>query len=102
VLDDCESSYKASQEKLHELDESVYDVKGIMAMVCAHDVPLYLADVEGFGEPRYLAVALLQKLDSMIPENASVGVMYDIADQLDRTIDKVRSNIHYFKAQRAE
>ena len=92
VLNDCESSYKAAQEKVGNVDESAYEVKGIMAMVCSHDVPLLLVDVEIFGETRYLAVALLRKLNGMIPDSATVGVMYDIGDQLDRTIEKV--NIH--------
>ena len=89
VLDDCETSYRAAQEKLKDLDDSAYDIKGIMAMVCVHDVPLALANIDTYGEPRYLAVALLRKLDSMLPTNATVGVMYDIGDQLDRTIEKV-------------
>jgi hypothetical protein len=89
VLDDCESSYRAAQEKLKESDDSAYDIKGVMAMVCAHNVPLAIANIKTFGEPRYLAVALLRKLDSMLPSEATIGVMYDIGDQLDRTIEKV-------------
>jgi hypothetical protein len=92
VLDTCESSYKASQEKLKQ-DESVYAVKGIMALVCSHDIPLLLCNVKGFGEPRYLAVALLRKLATMLPPQATLGVMYDIACQLDRTIGVVRVDI---------
>ena len=89
VLEDCNDSYKTAQEKLSDNDQSVYSTKGVMALVCSHDIPLLLCNITGFGEPRYLAVALLQKLDSMLPENATIGVMYDIADQLDRTIGKV-------------
>jgi hypothetical protein len=89
VLDDCEQSYKAAQEKSQRQADSVYRVKGVMALVCAHDVPMLLCNVDDFGEPRHLAVALLQKLGTMLPSQATLGVMYDIADQLDRTIGKV-------------
>jgi hypothetical protein len=89
VLDDCEQSYKAAQEKVREHDHSVYSTKGIMALVCTHDVPLLLCNIPDFGEPRHLAVALLRKLDEMLPKCATIGIMYDIADQLDRTIGKV-------------
>lgn len=89
VLDDCESSYRAAQEKMKNIDESAYAEKGIMAMVCVHDIPIFLTDIETFGEPRYLAVALLRKLNGMVPPQATIGVMYDIGDQLDRTIEKV-------------
>jgi hypothetical protein len=89
VLDDCEGSYKAAQEKMVELDASAYDSKGIMALTCPHDVPIFVVDVKTKGEPRYLAVALLKNLAAMLPGNATIGVMYDIGDQLERTIEKV-------------
>jgi hypothetical protein len=89
VLDDCENSYKAAQEKMAELDASAYDSKGIMALTCPHDVPLFLVDVKTKGEPRYLAIALLKSLAAMLPGHATIGVMYNIGDQLERTIEKV-------------
>ena len=93
VLDDCETSYKAAQEKMKNLDESAYSSKGIMAMVCTHDIPLFIADIETLGEPRYLAISLIRKLNSLLPPQSTIGIMYDIADQLDRTIEKVLHSI---------
>ena len=53
------------------------------------------------GEPRYYAVALLRKIASGLPPSATIGVMYDIADQLERSIAKVGCvilTIHHFEA----
>jgi hypothetical protein len=90
VLDECEESYKAAQEKMRAVNDDAFDSKGVMALVCVHDVPLLLADVKTRGEPRYLAISLLKKLSNHLPEHATIGVMYDIGDQLDRTIEKVQ------------
>lgn len=60
-----------------------------MALVCRHDIPIYIADIKTLGEPRYYAVALLRKIAADLPSKATIGVMYDIAEQLDRMIGKV-------------
>ena len=60
-----------------------------MALVCRHDIPIYIADIKTLGEPRYYAIALLRRLAADLPSKATIGVMYDIAEQLDRMIGKV-------------
>ena len=89
VLDECEKSFKASQEKLHEPGDAMYDSKGVMALVCRHDIPLFILDIKSLGEPHYYAIALLRRLAIELPGTATIGVMYDIAEQLDRSIGKV-------------
>ena len=89
ILDDCEKSFRASQERDRDLDISIYDSKGVMAITCRHDIPLHIVDIKTMGEPRYYAVALLRKFALGLPPSATIGVMYDIADQLHRSIAKV-------------
>jgi hypothetical protein len=89
ILDECEKSYKASLEKDQDPEAHIYDAKGVMALVCRHDIPIYIADIKTLGEPRYYAVALLRKIAADLPTKATIGVMYDIAEQLDRMIGKV-------------
>ncbi|KIJ50287.1 hypothetical protein M422DRAFT_159972 [Sphaerobolus stellatus SS14] len=57
-------------------------------MVCQHDVPLFLCDITTPGEQRFYAIALLRKLAELLPGNASIGLLYDIACLLDRSIAK--------------
>jgi len=61
-----------------------------MAMVCRHDVPLFLCDITTPGEQQFYAVALIRQLASLLPPNATIGILYDIVCQLDRSIAKVR------------
>ena len=89
ILDECKKSYQASQERDQDPDISIYDSKGVMAIVCRHDIPLFIADIKTLGEPRYYAIALLRKIASELPPTATIGVMYDIADQLHQSIAKV-------------
>ena len=101
MLDDCEKSFRASQERDQDPDTFIYDSKGMMAITCRHDIPLYIADIKTLGEPRYHAIALLRKIASELPPSATIGVMYDIADQLERSIAKVGCvilTIHHFEA----
>ena len=75
---------------MQDPETSIYDSKGIIAVVCRHDIPLFMLDIKSLGEPRYYAIALLQKLGKELPESATIGVMYDIGEQLDRSIGKVK------------
>lgn len=90
ALDACGDSYKASQEKGDGPDTHLHSSKGNMALVCRHDVPLYLCDIKTLGEQQFYAVALIRELASMLPAIATIGAMYDIACQLDRSIHLVR------------
>lgn len=92
ALDECRDSYNAAQERADDEDDGKYASKGLMAVVCRHDVPLFLCDIQTPGERQYFAIALITKLASMLPSNATIGVLYDIACQTDRSIALVRSS----------
>ncbi|KIJ33246.1 hypothetical protein M422DRAFT_82459, partial [Sphaerobolus stellatus SS14] len=40
------------------------------------------------GEQQFYAIALIQQLARCLPDNATIGLLYDIACQLDRSIGK--------------
>ena len=89
-LDECERSHRAARDKGNESTSDMFASKGVMAMVCRHDIPLFLCDITTPGEQRHYAIALIQKLASMLPEHASISCLYDIACLLDRSISKVK------------
>jgi hypothetical protein len=95
-LDECEKSHRAARDRGDGSESDLYASKGIMAMVCRHDVPLFLCDITTPGEQRFYAIALIQKLASMLPSHASIGCLYDIACLLDRSISKVKSNYYIY------
>lgn len=62
-----------------------------MSLVCRHDVPLFFANVDTPGEEQKYAVALIKHLYTLLPQDATVTVLYDIGCVLDRSLDLVRS-----------
>ena len=65
------------------------DDGGQMALVCRHDIPLFLANIDTPGEQQKYAVALIEHLFSLLPPEASAQVLYDVRCVLDRTLQLV-------------
>ncbi|KAI0630986.1 hypothetical protein C8Q77DRAFT_1074880 [Trametes polyzona] len=78
VLDECEKSYEAADEKKEKTHGRKFDDTGLMALVCRHDVVLFLANIDTPGEQQKYAIALLERFYKEIPENATVAAFYDI------------------------
>ncbi|HEV7736926.1 MAG TPA: hypothetical protein VGO47_06080 [Chlamydiales bacterium] len=88
-LDDCRDSHNAATNKGSHESNHLYASKANMNMVCRHDKPLFACDVRTPGEQRFYAIALIQALAESLPPSATIGILYDIACQLDRSIAKV-------------
>ncbi|KZV79928.1 hypothetical protein EXIGLDRAFT_573267, partial [Exidia glandulosa HHB12029] len=78
VLDECEKSFIAAQEKVTKASKNYYSDTGLMAILCRHDQVLYLVNMSTPGERQHYALALLREVFSGIPPDWSVGVLYDI------------------------
>lgn len=88
TLDSCQESFKAADEKRTKASTNYFADTGIMALLCRHDRVLFLANMKTAGERQYFAIALLLKLFKLLPNGLTVGVMYDIACQLERSCRK--------------
>lgn len=88
TLDGCQDSFKAADEKRTKASTTFFADTGLMALLCRHDRVLYLANMKTAGERQYFAIALLLRFFKSLPANLSVGVMYDIACQLERSCRK--------------
>ncbi|KAI0628590.1 hypothetical protein C8Q77DRAFT_1067705 [Trametes polyzona] len=86
ALDECEKSYDAADEKKEKTHGKKFDDTGLMALVCRHDVVLFLANIDTPGEQQKYAVALLDKLFEHLPDAATVAAFYDIGCVLDRSV----------------
>ncbi|KAG7098406.1 hypothetical protein E1B28_000365 [Marasmius oreades] len=87
AIDACTESYQAARgdgEKKRTQD--VYDENGLMALVCRHDIPIFVASINTPGEQQRYSVALLEALFTMIPKGATVVGLYDIGCVLDRSL----------------
>ncbi|KAJ7439184.1 hypothetical protein B0H11DRAFT_1934777 [Mycena galericulata] len=88
VLNDCESSFKAADEKCEKASTKFFDDTGIMGLLCRHDRVLWLVNMHTAGEKQYYVLVLLESLFQHLPADIRVGVLYDIACQLHRSCVK--------------
>jgi len=89
AVDLCESGHIAGKGSNVKSNSNQFDDGGVMALICRHDIPLFLTNIDTPGEQQKYSVALTERLFSLIPANATVSVLYDVACVLDRTLQKV-------------
>ena len=89
ALDECQKSYVAADEKKEKTHGEKFDDTGLMALVCRHDVVLFLVNVDTPGEQQKYAVTLIEHLFDHIPSNATVAAFYDVGCILDRSLKLV-------------
>jgi hypothetical protein len=89
TLDDCEKVFIAAQGHIAKASSNIFADTGLMALVCHHDRPLFLVNMTSAGERQYYALALIKALYDHLPGDWVVGLLYDVACQLERSIRKV-------------
>ena len=88
VLNQCDDSHTVgSSNKVKTGD--LFNEKGMGALVCCHDIPLFFVNIDTLGEQQEYAVGLINHIFSMLPPNAMVVVLYNIGCVLDHSIHKV-------------
>lgn len=85
VLEGCHGSFKAADEKREKASTQFFEDTGLMALVCRHDRVLWFVNMTTPGERQYYALALIKTFMQHIPEDATVGLLYDIGCQLERS-----------------
>ncbi|KAJ7703706.1 hypothetical protein B0H17DRAFT_1157110 [Mycena rosella] len=106
ILNECESSFKAADDKREKASTKFFDDTGIMGILCGHDRVLWLVNMRTAGEKQYYVLVLLETLFQHLPANIRVGVLYDIACQLhcscvkykflDRYLDRILFAVSVF------
>ena len=90
AIDGCQESHKAAGAcQSGESNESIYHSKGLMGLVCQHDIPLLLCDIRLAGKGQKYPVTLIVALSRQLPLNVMIGLLYDIGCVLDCSIAKV-------------
>ncbi|KAF6752802.1 hypothetical protein DFP72DRAFT_990918 [Ephemerocybe angulata] len=88
VLDGCLDSFTAADEKRTKASTKYFADTGLMALLCRHDRVLWIANMKTAGERQYYAIALILKLFKHLPKTTTVGILYDIGCQLERSCKK--------------
>ena len=88
VLNGCNDSFVAADANRVKASTLFFADTGLMALLCRHDRVLWLANMTSAGEKQHYVLCLLKKLFQHIPEIMHLGLLYDIACQLDRSCEK--------------
>lgn len=84
AVDQCESGHIAGKGT----NTKQFDDGGVMALICRHDIPLFLVNIDTPGEQQKYPVALVEHLFTLIPDRATVAILYDVACVLERSLQK--------------
>jgi hypothetical protein len=91
VIDTCESTFQAANEKSQKGNSKWYDAAGIFVMTCRHGQILFLCSIYTPGEQQRYIVASLEELALHLPREATIVQAYDIGCSTQHSVDKVRS-----------
>ncbi|KAG6899356.1 hypothetical protein C0993_010997 [Termitomyces sp. T159_Od127] len=86
AINECESSHMAGNGSNIKTNMERFDDGGLMALVCRHDIPIFLANIDTPGEQQKYAVALIEHLFSLLPPQATVSSLYDVGCMLGRSL----------------
>ncbi|KAK1224491.1 hypothetical protein PQX77_012604 [Marasmius sp. AFHP31] len=86
VVDSDREAYKAARSENQKKSNEMFNENGVMALVCRHDIPIFMVSINTPGEQQKDAIALLTAFFTMIPKQATVAALYDIACVLDRSL----------------
>lgn len=90
IYSNCNTRFLAAGELNKKAEASVFEDTGLMALVCRHDRPLFMATLQDPGERQYNAVALVKRLFKELPSQWRMGLLYDIGCQIHQSFMKVR------------
>ncbi|KAJ7674150.1 hypothetical protein B0H17DRAFT_1161771 [Mycena rosella] len=88
VLDDCEASFTAANDKWAKSSTQFFDDTALMGLNCRHDHLLFLVNMKTAGEKQFYMYVLLEMFLRHLPQSFVVGFLYDIACQLERLARK--------------
>ena len=88
ILEECQKSFVAADSNRIKASTQFFADTGLMAMLCRHDRVLFLANMTSAGEKQHYVLCLLEILFKHIPKHIWIGVLYDIACQLDHSCKK--------------
>ncbi|CAK5268968.1 unnamed protein product [Mycena citricolor] len=85
VIEACQDSFEAANDKKEKADPNRYDSTGVFVMTCRHSQVLFLANIDTPGEQQCYIIALLEKVASLLPRNATIVQAYDIGCVVDHS-----------------
>jgi len=94
VIDECKDTHTAANGSRVKAGGEMHDDRGLMALVCRHDIPLVVCNIDTVSEQSKYAIGLLIWFMLHLPDNATTFLLYDIACVTARTVALVRPAEH--------
>ncbi|KAG6913802.1 hypothetical protein DXG01_004197, partial [Tephrocybe rancida] len=88
VLDGCESGFTATDERRAKASTQFFDNTALMALLCHHDIVLFLANMRSAGEKQHYVISLIETLFQHLLLKCRLGILYDIGCQVKRSCVK--------------
>lgn len=95
AVDQCQNGHTAGDGENAKTNMERFDDGGTMALVCRHDIPLFLANIDTPGEQQKYSIALIKHLFTLLPSDCTVAALYDVGCVLDRSLQLVCSWKHF-------
>ena len=89
AIDECKDSHKAANSRKEKTSGEQFDDRGLMAIVCCHNIALFFANIDSPSKQQKYAVALTEHLYSFLLEITTVVLLYNIGCVLDRSLQLV-------------
>ena len=80
----------AVQSHITKANNAIFADTALMALLCHHDCPLFLVNMTSASECQYYALVLIKAIYQHLPGDWTVGILYDVACQLECSMRKVR------------
>ncbi|KAG6912718.1 hypothetical protein DXG01_012669, partial [Tephrocybe rancida] len=97
VLDGCEAGFTAADSRRDKASTQFFDDTALMALLCRHDVVLFIANMRSAGEKQHYVIVLLETLFQHLPLPYRVRLLYDIGCQTERSCIKWNFLDHYIE-----
>ncbi|KAG6905606.1 hypothetical protein DXG01_001719 [Tephrocybe rancida] len=95
VLDGCEAGFTAADSRRKKASTQFFDDTALMALLCRHDIVLFIANMRSAGEKQHYVMVLVETLFQHLPLPYCVGLLYDIGCQTERSCVKWGFLDHY-------
>jgi hypothetical protein len=92
TLDNCEKVFTAVQGHIAKSSNKIFVDTALMALLCCHDQPLFLVSMTSAGKQQYYTLVLIKALFLHLPNNWIIGLLYDVACQLEHSMCKVHAS----------
>ncbi|RDB25584.1 hypothetical protein Hypma_006945 [Hypsizygus marmoreus] len=109
VPDEEDDFYEGSlHDRREKASTQFFDDTALMALMCRHDIVLWLVNMRSAGEKQHYTMVLVETLFQHLPLDFTIGLLYDIGCQmhrscikwgfLDRYVDRLIFGISVFHA----